>query len=154
VDEAKRTSSGPTTQTPDRQLTIGEAVNGIKAGDEILDGPIPPSDRTAPTATRGKSGTVRNNKAASNKGKGKAISYLESDADDDIENGNAAAPVHTGGHRKGKDGSRNGIHENGVKDTAGKGKGKVHAAANDSVSDEEDEYLIKTDHLVKTGTAS
>jgi peroxin-6 len=121
----------------------------MKPGDDIPDGPVAHSDRPA-SAARAKSGTVRSNKAASAKGKGKAISYLESDADDDIENGNAAAPVHAGGHRKGKEGSRNGVHENGVKDATARGKGKGHAAVNDGVSDE-DEYLIKTDHLVKTG---
>jgi hypothetical protein len=41
-------------------------------------------------------------------------------------------------------------YENGVKDATARGKGKGHAAVNDGVSDE-DEYLIKTDHLVKTG---
>lgn len=120
ADEAQK---NPNQQKPkNKQLTIGEAVNGIQPGDEIAlpDGPMSPS------TTKTKYGSLRGK--GKGKGKGKSVAAYatgdsDADADDDVGNG-----------------------VNGVK-SKGKGKGPVDV---DGADESEDEYLVKTDHLVKS----
>lgn len=124
ADEAQK---NPNQQKPkNKQLTIGEAVNGIQPGDEIAlpDGPMSPS------ATKTKYGSLRGK--GKGKAKGKSVAaYGTEDSDADVD---ADAD---------DDGVGNGV--NGVKS---KGKGKSSAAVDGVQS--EDEYLVKTDHLVKS----
>lgn len=126
-DDAQK---NPNTKQKNKQLTIGEAVNGIEAGDAIPDGPLSPSTNSA--SGKSKYGSLRSNKSASGKGKGKgkAISAFGAGADSDAD----ADDDH--------DAVRNGV--NGVK---AKGKGKSSVTV-DGEDDNEDEYLVKTDHLV------
>ena len=123
-------------------MTIGEAVNGIRAGESIPDGHVSPlADKHASNAShaagKARHGSSRTTKSVPNKGKGKAVSYAESDGDeaDDDDVDNHAASV------LGK----------------GKGKGSLKATglatvdAHGEDSDAADEYLVRTDHLAKQG---
>ncbi|KAL1960727.1 hypothetical protein VTO42DRAFT_6557 [Malbranchea cinnamomea] len=109
--------------TANKSLTIGEAVNGVNPGEEIPDGPLSPT-----TNKPSKYGSLRSNKSvSSHKGKGKAVSPYpgaESDADDDV--------------------AGNGLPNGGPGKWKGKGK------ADGMEEENEDEYLVKTDHLVKS----
>lgn len=123
ADEAQKKSNQ---QKPkNKQLTIGEAVNGIQPGDEISlpDGPMSHS------ATKTKYGSLR----GKGKGKGKGKSVAAFGTEDSDGDGDAHDDV-----------VGNGV--NGVK-SKGKGKSPVDV---DGADESEDEYLVKTDHLVKS----
>ncbi|EEH21549.1 hypothetical protein PABG_03765 [Paracoccidioides brasiliensis Pb03] len=162
TDDAKKPkptiSEGPADHSPS-SLTIGEAVNGLKPGAPLEDGPTNAltniTNNTSKPAVsaallhRTKHGikTTRGkwkNKINFSKGKG----AMDSPADHYFDENKGVEDDLGGSVGDGDLGNTNGTAVHGSK---GKGKGAVAdglaAASNDRESDEDDEYVIRTDHL-------